>query len=143
MKLSRRSRIVSALFALISVLFMQLAAAAYACPPGRVVQLNEAATMAMAMAGHEAMASHEGMEECDGLIEDDAPPALCYSATQVADQSLNKPAPDLPPSVAVVLVPAVADVNLAYRPVAPPARTALLARDSSPPLSIRNCCFRF
>ncbi|RZI42415.1 hypothetical protein EGT07_14495 [Herbaspirillum sp. HC18] len=136
MKLSRRSRVVAALFALVSVLFMQLAMAAYACPAGQLVQISQAHASAM------AASDYEEMDDCDGMM-DDGQPALCYTVSQVADQSLNKPpAPDLPPAVAVVLVPVVIGIDHSYRPVSIPAQATWLTRDTSPPLSIRNCCFR-
>ncbi|GAB3540314.1 hypothetical protein GCM10027343_09220 [Noviherbaspirillum agri] len=135
MRLTRRSRFATALLALISVLFMQLAVAAYACPS---LQPAEAVETAMQM----DMSDHDAQAGCEGVV-DEAQPTLCYAHSQVGNQSLDKPAmPDVPQSVAVVLVPAIADLYAAYRPPSVHADAAWLMPDSFPPLSIRNCCFR-
>jgi len=135
MRLSRRSRFAPALLALISVLFMQLAVAAYACPSLQPAQVAEAA-MQMDMSDHETMAGCEGVVDQDQL-------ALCYAHSQVGHQSLDKPAmPDVPQSVPVVLVPVITDLHAAHRPPSLHADAAWLMPDSFPPLSIRNCCFR-
>lgn len=134
MRLSRRSRFATALFALISVLFMQLAVAAYACPSLQPVD----AYAAMVMQGSE----HDGMAGCEGTVDTEQP-ALCYAHSQVGNQSLDKPvSPDIPPSVAIVLIPLMQDLEAAYRPISPHADAAWRRHDSAPPLSIRNCCFR-
>ena len=139
MRLTRRSRLATALFALISVLFMQLAVAAYACPSLQPAEVAEAADTAMQM---DDMADHDAMSGCEGVVDQEQP-ALCYAHSQVGHQSLDKPAmPDVPPSVAVVLVPVIADIHAAYRPLSLHADATWLMPDSSPPLSIRNCCFR-
>lgn len=134
MQLTRRSRLATALLALISVLFMQLAVAAYACPT-----LQPAAALAsIAMQSDE----HEGMAGCEGVVDMEQP-SLCYAHSQVGNQSLDKPAPpDVPPSVAIVLVPVILDLGATQRTLPPDASAAWLMRDSAPPLAIRNCCFR-
>ena len=136
MRLSRHSRVVTALIALFSVLFMQLAAAAYACP---AVQGNASLPASPNVV---SAAEHDGMIGCEGVVDIEQP-ALCYTHAQEGSQSLNKPpVPDVQPTVAVVLVPAVGDTAVAFRPVTPPAQANWLTRASDPPLSIRNCCFR-
>jgi hypothetical protein len=136
MKLSRRSRLTTALFALVSVLFMQLAVAAYACPSMQIGYASESSvTQAQA-------ADHQNMAGCEGVVDTEQP-QLCHAHAQVGNQSLDKPAsPDVSPSVAILLVPAINDIDLAYRPIAARADTAWLMRTFAPPLSIQNCCFR-
>ncbi|HCY62240.1 MAG TPA: hypothetical protein DHV59_05305 [Oxalobacteraceae bacterium] len=132
MRLSRPSRFFAVLLAVVSVLFSQLAMAAYACPG----MLTDQA-MAMAMA---AEIEHV-MPDCEQM--DSAQPALCHAHMQAGDQTLDKPpSPNVPPTVAVLLMPAMSDLHLAHPPVVFYADTAGLRRASEPPLSIRNCCFR-
>jgi hypothetical protein len=133
MKTSLTSRLLTAIVAISSMLFMQLAVAAYACPEILSGSQNNV-TSATAMAGD--------MANCDGM--DPAQPALCHSYVhgEAAKQSLDKnPVPNVPPFVpaALMLTLQVVDVALpalqTYRPIA-------LTRTSSPPIAIRNCCFR-
>ena len=136
MRLSRRSRHVTALFALFTVLFMQLAVAAYACSPLQTVQVNDMIAMDMHAGEHEGMAGCEGMADIEQA-------ALCHAHCEPASQSLDKPAmPDVSPSVAVLLVPFIADIDIANRPVSTRVEASWLMRGAAPPLSIRNCCFR-
>lgn len=133
MRLSRRSRFTTALLALVSVLFMQLAVAAYACPSLQLADMLEAAA---------ASVEHDGMTGCEGVVDIEQP-TLCYAHSQAGDQSLDKPAPrDVSPSAPIVLVPLINDVRAAYRPMSVHAEADWLMHDSAPPLSIRNCCFR-
>lgn len=135
MKLSRPSRFVAALVALVSVLFTQLAVAAYACPSMQVGQAMEMALMAA------AEPDHHMMPDCAAM--DVEQPALCHAHAQVGDQSLDKPnLPDVSSSVAILLVPEIGDIHVAYRPVHAYADASSRMRALAPPLSILNCCFR-
>ncbi|MBY0243593.1 MAG: hypothetical protein K2X55_30245 [Burkholderiaceae bacterium] len=130
MRLSRPSRFFAVLAAVVSVLFSQLAMAAYACPGLPTGQ-------AMAMA---AEADHV-MPDCEQM--DSALPALCHAHMQAGDQTLDKPpSPNVPPTVAVLLMPVMSDLHLAPPLVVFYADAAGLRRSSDPPLAIRNCCFR-
>ena len=134
MKLSRPSRIAAALVALICVLFTQLAVAAYACPGMEIARAMQTAAMSADM-------DHGLMQDCEGM--DMEQQSLCHEHAQTGKQSLDKPPlPNLSPSLAIVLVPAVGDIHLAYRPDTDHAEASWLMRTSAPPLSIRNCCFR-
>lgn len=139
MKMFRHSRFVAAFVALLSMLFMQLAVASYACPG-----LN------MSMGGHanemtaEVSASSSVMTNCHGM--DRAQPQLCHIHAQGEQnkQSLDKSqsSSDVQPFVAVGLAFSLyaADVSthrLSMQPEALP-----LTRSTSPPITIRNCCFR-
>lgn len=135
MRLARKTRFVTALFALVSVLFMQLAVAAYACPS---LRMDQAAVFSVTTPA----AGHEGMIGCEGAVDFEQP-SLCQAHSQYGSQSLDKPAmPDLAPSVAVVLVPEIRNPDPASRRLDKFADASGLMRGSSPPLSIRNCCFR-
>lgn len=131
MRLSRPSRIFAVLLAIASLLFTQLAIAAYACP-----ELAPSSQVQLAAADMEAM---PGCDEAD--LEQ---PSLCNAHMQAPDQSLDKPAtPTVAPSAAI-LVAAVPDVlNVASLPAITWAEPAWLLRSSEPPFSILNCCFRF
>lgn len=133
MKLSRPSRFVAALVAVTSVLFAQLAVAAYACPSMQVEQAMAMTSMAPVESGDHMMPDCEEMD-----IEQ---PALCHAHAQIGNQSLDKPElPNVSPSVAILLIPEVRNMHVVYRPV---AITADAIRPVSvPPLSIQHCCFR-
>ena len=75
--MSRRTRHFAALFAVLAMLFTQLAVAAYACP-------MEAAASAPAEGG------------CDGPGMDPAQPGLCLAYCERGDQSLDKPSVVVP-----------------------------------------------
>lgn len=145
MKPSRQTRLVTAIIALVSVLFTQLALAAYACP-----SLQPVAKAEMHAMGHDAVyaidasdATGFGMAEgCEGMVDTEQP-ALCVTHAKDDSRTLHKPTiPDLPPSVTVVLVPMVGDAGVAHRSVSPPAQAEWLMRHPVPPLTVRNCCFR-
>lgn len=135
MKLSRPSRYFAALLAVVSVLFSQLAVAAYACPGFLGTPAME---IAVVMLDH---ADQHVMPDCDEM--DSAQPALCHAHMQAGDQSLDKPlSPNVPPAVAVLLAPAISNLRIVPPPVLFYADAAWLRRSSEPPLSIQNCCFR-
>ena len=134
MKLSRRNRFAAALLALFSVLFMQLAVAAYACPG-----------ISTGQAPFEAQATmpHQDMEGCKGMPDKDQP-SLCFAKSQEGTQSLDKPASPAPTQlVPVVLIPSIG-IDAHLQPTATRWRTEFdaLAPAGAPPLSILHCCFR-
>jgi len=134
MNLSRPSRFIATLVALFSVLFTQLAVAGYACPDMEI-------SRAMEMAAMSAEMNHGMMTDCEDM--DLEQPSLCHEHAQSGKQSLDKPQlPNVSPSMAILLVPAVGDIHLAWRPDTYHAEASRLMRTSAPPLSIRNCCFR-
>jgi hypothetical protein len=134
MKLSRPSRFVAALIALFSVLFMQFAVAAYACPGLMAGHVSEPVVMS-------TDAGDQGMEGCTEMDMEQA--NLCHAYVQVGDQSLDKPGvPPVPPFTPVGLVLTLVTTDIASHPVAIPAEPVPLTRTTAPPISIRNCCFR-
>lgn len=133
--MTRQLRFLTALIALVGLLFAQLAVAGYACPAHQAGMTNESAAP-LASAGNQAMPGCEQM--------DSDQPSLCHAHAQDASQSLDKPElPNLLPFSAaaltlVVLHIAAPDFSVGNLPRSSP----LLARLTAPPLSIRNCCFR-
>lgn len=132
MKRSHPSRVISALIVLISLLFMQLAVAGYACPILNTAPLDEPVSM--------SMDSGQAMTGCE--TKDTSQPSLCRVHDQANNQSLDKPvtplvAPFLPAALTLVFRNIeIADNSTVNLP------NILLTRSTAPPLSIRNCCFR-
>ena len=128
---NRRNRLITVLFALVSLLFMQLAVAGYMCPATEAKVAQTAAMADLNMPCAESMV----------LNQDDAQPNLCKAHCQVGQQTADRY--ELPPPVALGVMPA---------DFAMPARVALvsgaplqaphLMRTTAPPVAISNCCFR-
>ncbi len=130
----RQSRFVTALIALFSMLFMQLAVASYACPGLKIGQDSKAVAMATDTA-------NQNMSGCTGM--DMEQPGLCHAYDHAGNQSLDKPElPQVQPFMAVGLTVTLIPIGVAYRPLATQPQDLLLTRTTAPPLSIRNCCFR-
>jgi hypothetical protein len=128
----RRHRLITVLLALFSMLFMQLAVARYVCP---MVMMDVAE-------GTQAMA-HAGMPCADSMpmAMDDAQAGLCQAHCQADQQSADTYAlPDLP------MMPAMshdfAKQSALPIPQGVPLQAPLLQRTTTPPLAVRNCCFR-
>lgn len=136
MKFFRKSRVVTALFALISVLFMQLAVAAYACP-----SLAEGKTVAYSLATAPAI-DHAAMIGCEGAIDLEQP-SLCFVHSQYGDQSSGKTElPNLSPTLTMIVMPVIKSVVAPIRPPNNDIASSHLMRGYTPPLAIQNCCFR-
>ncbi|MGV8893202.1 MAG: hypothetical protein ACOH2K_09745 [Burkholderiaceae bacterium] len=132
MKLSRPSRFVAACIALLSMLFMQLAVAGYACPELKIDLVSQSVALST------DAGSMPGCASMDAEL-----PSLCHAHAQVGKQSLDKPAlPDVQPFIAVALPLAFDASPPAYSLIAVRPDSFLLTRITAPPLSIRNCCFR-
>lgn len=131
MRLSRQSRSVTALLALVSLLFAQAALAWYQCPAER------AAIISHAVAGGAVDAS---MRSCDGVDSDQ--PALCRAHAQVGKQSLDKPeAPAAQPFTTVGLA-VVLPIEPSTQSFSFARNDHDLTRDVAPAIAVRNCCFR-
>ncbi len=121
----RRHRLITVLFALVNLLFMQLAVASYACPSA-VSKVAEA-----------------GMSRADSmsLSMDDGQPSLCQAHCQTGQQSADTH--ELPSPVALTALPAAFTLPVTV-PVfsRAPLQTPHLKRTTAPPVAIRNCCFR-
>lgn len=135
MRLSRQFRFFTALLALCSVLFTQVAVAAYACPSMEIAHVMESVTASTMAAAHHAMPG------CDGM-EMETPP-LCHDHGQGGNQSLDKPElPHVSPFIAAILVQALSPFDITYPTSTSAAENFFLTRATAPPLSIQNCCFR-
>lgn len=134
MKLSFSTKIIAVLLAISSMLFMQLALAAYVCP-------------GMAQSGGMMMASSSNMDmempDCDGM--DTEQTALCHAHAQDQSRKQTLDKADLPlvaPFVASQIVQ-----TLLPAPVFSPAHSSRYATQTpspatAPPLIILHCCFR-
>lgn len=130
MSVRRRHRLLTVIFALFSLLFMQLALAGYACPVESKV--GEAAAMAEA-----GMPCAETMSRA----MDDEQPGLCHAHCQAAQQSAdNYQVPTLATLAELGAVLTVARVQPSADD--PLLQAPLLRRATAPPLAVRNCCFR-
>jgi len=126
----RRHRFATVLFALASLLFMQLALAGYSCP-GVETKVQQAAAMAEA-----------GMP-CAGSMSmsmDEEQPGLCHAHCEAGQQASD----NHPLQVLAVALPAglVFERVSAEAPIRSAPQASLLARATAPPLTIRNCCLR-
>ncbi len=128
MKLSRLSRFVAALITVLSLLFSQLAVAAYVCPGGAPAQVT-------------AMSAMGDMADCPEMGKQAS--SLCQAHCAVDHQSMDKPAtPYVAPFIAAELSIVVRLVDATPPVQAVLLDTPLLTRSTAPPLIIRNCCFR-
>lgn len=131
MLLRLRNRLLTVLFALLSLLFMQFAMASYVCP-GVTSKVSEIAAMADAgMPCTPAMAP----------TMDDVQPSLCHAHCKADPQTAYKsqvPGFAIPADLATDFpLPRVTPAPLGALLQAP-----LLRRTTAPPLAVRNCCFR-
>ncbi len=133
MKKNRSSRILGAVLAICSMLFMQLALAGYVC-----AQSNGDTSVTGKSAVSAAVIEMPGCEQVDS-----SQPNLCHASAHTLDQSLDThqiPAvqPFVPTNFSLVLVPAAV-------PIASNHWKSNIARQSGaapPPIAIRHCCFR-
>ena len=131
MKMTRLFRLLAAGIALFSLLFTQLAVAAYACPvPGT---------------GSPAVSKliiDPDMPGCQEMPFDPHAPSLCDAHCDNVPQSADSPsAPAAAPFVQAALTVVLA-VDEVSRPIRSLPAGARLTRPGAPPLIIRNCCFR-
>lgn len=137
MKLSRPSRSFAALIALVSMLFMQLAVSAYACPGigmamgEQWLQQDQAASV---MADMEMSGCHE---------MDPVQPSLCHAYGQSGNHSLDKPEiPSVQPFMAAGLALSLSPLLVKSHSANFLTEDIFLAHATAPPAAIRNCCFR-
>jgi len=129
MFLRRRHRLMTVLFALFSLLFMQLAVAGYACPvESKVSDIAAMAEAGMPCAGEMASADTEQ-------------PGLCRAHCQSAQQSVEKVQPPTPMGAVATGATYAIEPARVFAP-AHPAQAPLLLRSTAPPIAVRNCCFR-
>ncbi|MEO8386546.1 MAG: hypothetical protein ABI583_14950 [Betaproteobacteria bacterium] len=125
--MSRVTRKLVSLLGIAAVLFAQLAVSVYACP--------------LQLAGSVQVSGAADTAEIDASGRDPASPALCQKHCDNGQQNVN----DVPASLAFVSFFPAFMISLPIDPPAPLAATAparSLLHATSPPHSIRNCCFR-
>ena len=147
MFIHRRTRLITVLFALISLLFMQLAVASYACSASQpnltgLAKTEASAAMVVMAEMADITEAHEPCSEAMRLSPADAQPSLCYAHCQPGEQKTadtsQLPAPLCLASLpADFTLPALAPVFLGASLQAPH-----LLRTTAPPVSIRHCCLR-
>jgi len=129
MRPPRRIRLLSAIVALISLLCMQLAVAAYACPNLIPVRSSP-------------MLDHSGKPMVNCPQADRQSPTLCQEHAHKLTPSLDKPdAPAVMPFVATGIALPLMWPDLGAATPNPPL-VFLHASGTSPPIAIRHCCFR-
>ncbi len=131
---NHRKRFAMVLFALVNLLFMQLAVAAYACPGG----LSKAGGDQIA-----AMAQAAGMPCVESMASamDDEQPSLCHAHSKAEQQTADK---HQVPGLAS-LADLASDFPLPRATPAPLGtllQAPLLRRTTAPSLAVRHCCFR-
>ena len=130
---NHRKRFAIVLFALVNLLFMQLAVAAYACPGGLFPPRGDQAA-AMTQAG---MPCAESM----ALTMDDEQPSLCAAHCKADQQTADKY--QLPVLASLDVAPhTLPPPRLILASLDPPVQAPLLARSSVPSVAVRHCCFR-
>lgn len=129
MKNSSRNRLLSAIVALMSLLFMQLAVAAYACP--NLMPAPSAPMLDRAV---------HPMTDC--AETDQQSPTLCDAHAHKQTPSIEKPdVPSVMPFVATGLAMVLVWPEQPAALPSPP-HVFLHASGTSPPIAIRHCCFR-
>ena len=124
---SSRTRAFAAFFAIVAVLFAQLAVSAYACPGAD---------------GMRVVAAVEQAPPCDQHPSPEAPPPLCQAHCQQGDQSLD-PRGAVPLAAFAPLPPTWLTVRdtLVVATAVPDALSSLLERPTGPPIAVRHCRF--
>jgi len=133
---NRRKRFVTVLFALVNLLFMQLAVAAYACPGGP----SKAGGDQIA-----AMAQAVGMP-CAGSMAptmNDEQPSLCHAHCKAAQQTADKhQVPGLASLADLASDFPLPRVSVTVTSLGVPLQAPLLARTTVQSVAVRHCCFR-
>lgn len=125
--MNRFTRKLVSLLGIAAVLFAQLAVSAHACP--------------MQLMGPDMVADTAGAADENSGGTDTDSPALCQKHCEHAQQSVN----DNPQTLAFVTFEPAFEFTILIDAVARITSTApspALLHPTSPPLSIRNCCFR-
>lgn len=128
----RRHRLITLLFAMVSLLFMQFAVARYVCPS----EMAGATESSLARA-------HDGMPCAASMptAMDDEQTGLCQAHCQADQQSADTYIVPV-----LLMLPAItynfAQVDTSQISQGVTLQAPLLKRTTAPPLSVRNCCFR-
>ena len=125
--MNRLLRKIISLLGIGSLLFAQLAVSAYACPM-QFTALDDAATVMVAC-------------EESSSVRDMASPALCQQHCENGQKNVND-TPQTPTFFAVETGLVVTRLTEPILPIEAAVLSPSLLRATSPPLAIRNCCFR-
>lgn len=126
---SRPSRLIAAIIAIVSLLFVQLAVASYVCPE-LAAAFESAVPIDDAQIDHCALASAEQ-------------PILCHAHCEPDSQSSHTThVPPIQAFVATELTVVVCDTHVVTLAHMLEWQAETLQRSAAPPLAIRNCCFR-
>lgn len=128
--MNRFSRKLISLLAITALLFAQLAVSAYACPM-QFIGVDEAT----ANVGGEKISN----ERAD--TSDIDSPALCQQHCENGQKNVND-TPQTPIFFAVETGRVITPSRATNLPILSTASPAFLSHATSPPHSIRNCCFR-
>ena len=131
MSRNRRIRLISAMFLLINMLFMQWAVASYVCP-----------ALASKASGMTAMA--DAAMPCAGTMSadmDSTQPNLCQAHCQAGQQTADKHELPAPAAVFAFLASYLLPDIFTVFP-GPALQATQLERSTAPPLAIRHCCLR-
>ncbi len=125
----RRHRLIPVLLALASLLYMQLAVAAYACPVvDKVAEIAAMAEAGLPCAG-------------DMATVDLDQPGLCFAHNQTSDRTTTKV--DLPSPVQSMATGfRFTSEPYRARPVAARAQAGPPSRNAAPPIAVLHCCLR-
>ena len=120
-----RHRLFTALFALMCLLFAQLALAGYVCPGS----------------GSKVAAASMPCAESMGMTMDEEQPSLCHAHCHAGQQKAD--IHQMPVLASLPDHGADYQTNRVFA-ISPgaPLQAPLLRRTTAPPLAIRNCCFR-
>lgn len=128
---NRRNRLLTALLALVSLLFMQLAVAGYACPSAQPRTAEMAAMAEAGMPCAETMSRGMDVEQ----------PNLCQAHCQAGQQTADKY--ELPSLASAGMIASVfAPFPTAPTPLGASLQAPHLRRATAPPLAVQHCCFR-
>ena len=127
----RRTRLISAMFLLINLLFMQWAVASYVCP-------------ALASKAADAMAMADAGMPCAGAMSadmDSSQPNLCQAHCQAGQQSADKH--EVPAPIAIfAFLPSYLPPDILPILFGPALQPTQLERSTAPPIALRHCCLR-
>ena len=125
--MTRLLRKLISLFGIGALLFAQLAVSAYACPM-QFTALDDATVTMVAC-------------EKNASVRDMASPALCQQHCENGQKNVND-TPQTPTFFAVETGLVVTRLTESFLPIEAAGLSPSLLHATSPPVSIRNCCFR-
>lgn len=138
---NRRNRFTTVLFALVSLLFMQLAMAGYSCSDSTAKRVEAVEAAEVAAIAHSGMPCGESMTL---LTMDDEQPSLCHAHCKDDPQSADKyQVPGLPALADLATdFPLLRSTLFISAPSGASLQAPLLRRSTAASLAVRHCCFR-